>query len=140
MVIKKYDSSYYNQLKIIWSFYGWKEPVPEDFLPDGYVALTNEGKFIAAYFMYIAPNKGAFLAWPVCALRYTKEEKDIAFKEIIARFKEDAKIAGVKLMLAMSKSNRVKDILQYNGLCPAEKETTSFALDLQNNGLSFISD
>lgn len=141
MIIVPYDKSFYPELQKIWRLYGWPAPVPEELLPRrGYVALTDENEFIAAQFMYTDPGKIAFIAWPVCALRHRKHVKDQAFQEIIDKLKEDARTEHCRLIYAMTKNARMQEILQQNDMFIAETNATTFVLDLQNSGTSFISD
>lgn len=140
MLIKKYTISFYNDLVTVWKSYGWETPVPHYLLPDGYVALTDKGTFIAAYFMYIAPGKGALLAWPVYVIKCTKKQKKEAFEKIIAKLKDDAKQAKVQMIFAFSNDKHFKDILVKNKIPIAEAYMTSFALSLCEEDSSFVRD
>lgn len=140
MLIKKYTISFYNDLVTVWKSYGWETPVPHYLLPDGYVALTDKGTFIAAYFMYIAPGKGALLAWPVYVIKCTKKQKKEAFEKIIAKLKDDANKAEVFMMYAFSKDKHFKEILLENKIPVAEEYITSFALNLDDGESSFVRD
>lgn len=131
---------HYQQLVRVWQHYRW-EPCPLRCLPKiGYVVEGEDGKFIAALFMYASSGEVAFIDWGVGSMEHNRDEIHGAFRVLFEKLKEIAKRMGCNFIFSMSKVSAFKEILIENGLQIAEERTTSFVLPLIDKDFDFITD
>lgn len=139
-LIKFNKEKHYPSLVAVWNFYGWR-PCPVSFLPKtGLVAETEDGKFIAALFMYIEPGSVAMVSWAAASPAQPPMTRKEALDKLFAALKEIAFENRCTFIYGATAVKRYMDIMEGWGMLPVEKEMQSFILPLCNEGIDFLKD
>lgn len=135
-----YDSSYYEELCALWLQHGWKDPVPPQCLPDGYIAVCD-GKVIAACFVFLASNaKMAVVDYAVIDKYGSKDLTHMALHRVIQRCTDKAKqhVDGEGIVMTLSSNPKVFKFFQQNGFVQAESGVTTMIVPFRTSKLDFI--
>ena len=112
MNIRKLTESDYKTLEKWWKAYGWETPPAKETLPDnatGGLMVVNEGKEVAACFVYFTNSKTAWIAWHISDPNYRKDDRGKIMEALLQAAELTCMQQGIKCMLALGKSKSVID-------------------------------
>lgn len=140
---KRYSPNHYHQVAGLWEQHGWKNPVPESCLPDGWLALV-EGVLFAACFVYKAGNANmAVVDYAVLNKYASREVTHPCLEFVINKCVDDARehVGDQGIIMTLSSHPGIQQFNAKCGFDTAETNVTTMVIPVGfKTNLDFIKD
>lgn len=137
MEISEFKDKHYPELSSFWSQYDWIAP-SIDLLPrKGFVAL-NEGKIVAAAFVYMSCSGMAYMDWVIGDKNAEPLTRGKAVYKVVGACQDYAKEQGKQVLFTVTANQPLLKTYEKMGFQTMESGATTMAMSLDGSKLDFL--
>lgn len=137
MELTNFNDKHYIELSQFWGQYGWVAPSIDVLPRKGFVALQN-GKIVAAAFVYMSCSGMALLDWVIGDKQAHPLIRGKAVYKVINACQDYAKEQGKSVLYTVTANKALQETYRKIGFQDMESNATSMAMSLDGTKLDFI--
>ena len=137
MELTSFNSKHYEELSRFWGQYGWVAPSEELLPKKGYVAM-QDGKIVAAAFVYLSCSNMALLDWVIGDKDASPLSRDKAIYGVIKACQEYARKQNKTVLYTVTANTALQATYRKLGFADMKAGATSMAMSLDGTKLDFL--